>query len=401
MKILFYATYPKQSNGYAKIANRITNFLASQKNIELYYFGISANDTVVDRYVHPNIKLINVVKESPSQDPFGNDLISKKIEEIEPDIVFLYNDILVLSQIINKIHQIKQERNFKIYTYIDLVYEFEKANLILFINESTDKFFVFSDCWKKHLELIRISASKIFILKHGVDHSIFFKIEQKNARIEFGLSPDDFVILNLNRNTHRKSIDLTIQAFLIFLSRHPNDSRIKLLLNGAIENSSYPNLEIIGIECLRLGLDFHKIVDQNIILNACVLPDEKINLLYNACDVGINTCWGEGFGLCNLEHASVGKAQVVSKVGAFKDIFDEEHAKLIEPVTRIYSPNVLDSAGGYMEICNAKDFADALDFYYMNKEKRLSDGEYYINNLSLNYNWNSMLQEFYDNHIKF
>ena len=44
-------------------------------------------------------------------------------------------------------------------------------------------------------------------------------------------------------------------------------------------------------------------------------PDE-LNVLYNACDVGLNTSEGEGFGLIALEHAAAGAAQVVPRHSA-------------------------------------------------------------------------------------
>jgi hypothetical protein len=56
MKILFYATYPTQTNGYARIGNNITNYLASKVNVEVYYFGITAfTQNLVEREIHPNI----------------------------------------------------------------------------------------------------------------------------------------------------------------------------------------------------------------------------------------------------------------------------------------------------------------------------------------------------------
>ena len=53
------------------------------------------------------------------------------------------------------------------------------------------------------------------------------------------------------------------------------------------------------------------------------LPIEKLNLVYNACDVGVNTCIGEGWGLVNFEHAATATAQVVPDHTSLKEIFSE------------------------------------------------------------------------------
>ncbi len=60
MKILFYGTYPNTTSGYSRIANIITNYL-SEKNNEIYYISISNfnNNNICDRFIHPNINLID------------------------------------------------------------------------------------------------------------------------------------------------------------------------------------------------------------------------------------------------------------------------------------------------------------------------------------------------------
>lgn len=399
-KILFYATFPNQSNGYAKVGNNITNFLAEKENVEIYYFGITAYEHgTIERFIHPNIKLINVFQQSPSQNAYGDDLIVPAIQQINPDIIFLYNDILILTRILQQINKIP--KTFKIYTYIDLVYEYENTEIIHFINQNTDKFFVFSECWKKNLCSIGLNESKIFLLPHGLDTSKIFHIDKDLARQFIGIHKDDFIILNINRNTHRKAIDITVSAYLRFLKRHDCDPKIKLYLTASKENTSYDILELLRIGCIQFELNYEKIIFQHVMIsNQSIVSDKTVNHLYNASDIGINTCYGEGFGLCNLEHASIGKPQIMSKVGALSDIFSEGHCKLIEPKTRIYIPTALDITGGYMEICDSEDFANALDEYYLNKEKMAIDGEFYQKRIPEKYNWENILNDFYEKHIQ-
>jgi D-inositol-3-phosphate glycosyltransferase len=49
---------------------------------------------------------------------------------------------------------------------------------------------------------------------------------------------------------------------------------------------------------------------------------EMLNTIYNACDVGVNTCKGEGWGLVNFEHAACGVPQVVPDHTSCKEIFE-------------------------------------------------------------------------------
>ena len=50
-------------------------------------------------------------------------------------------------------------------------------------------------------------------------------------------------------------------------------------------------------------------------------PDELLNKIYNACDVGINTANGEGWGLIPFEHASCRKPLVLPNHTSFGDIW--------------------------------------------------------------------------------
>jgi hypothetical protein len=45
--------------------------------------------------------------------------------------------------------------------------------------------------------------------------------------------------------------------------------------------------------------------------------------VYNAADIGINTCIGEGWGLVNTEHGAAGVAQLVPDHTSLAEIFDE------------------------------------------------------------------------------
>jgi hypothetical protein len=45
MKIFFMTTHPAQGTGYALVANKITNFLASQPDVEVVFYGFKTIKT--------------------------------------------------------------------------------------------------------------------------------------------------------------------------------------------------------------------------------------------------------------------------------------------------------------------------------------------------------------------
>jgi D-inositol-3-phosphate glycosyltransferase len=398
MRILFFATYPNQPIGYARIGNILTNYLASIGH-DVYYLGISNfKNIAVNRYIHPNIKLIDALTERrpDSTELYGVDIVCDIIAKVNPDIFLIYNDVIVISRIFNQFIESKINKQFKTYVYLDLVYEFEKIKFISHINAQSDHIFAFSECWKQNLIEMGVNELKIDVLPHGFDNLLFFPIVNPSKNKElFNFKEDDFIILNTNRNTYRKALDITIDAFIQFLKMNNYNPRLKLYLNLSTQ-MGYDILNLIQIICIKHKADYQTIVNQYIFTRNQneFLSDSKLNQLYNACDVGINTCLGEGFGLCNLEHGGVGKPQIISKTGALKDIFTSEYSTLIEPKSQLYIDGHIDEHGGYIEICSPTDFANAINKYYHNHELAKEHGEKARTHIVSKYNWETILKEF-------
>jgi glycosyltransferase involved in cell wall biosynthesis len=403
MKILFFASYPDIGIGYSRIANILSNHLA-EKGHEIYYVGISNfNTNKCVRYIHPNITLIDALQEEKNKgtnELYGVNVICDNIIKINPDIVFIYNDAIVISRILNNFIKNNIVKSFKLYIYLDLVYKYEKLDLINHIDKFADIIFVFSEYWKKNLIEMGINENKIDILYHGIDNKTFYPIEKNMARQQFNFKEDDFIILNTNRNSYRKCIDKTIDSFIKFLKIKNMNKNIKLFLNMNLnegqEQQGYDIINLIKISCIKNKVDYNTVIYNNIYKynNNTTMSDEMLNYLYNACDLGINTCCGEGFGLCNLEHGSLGKPQIISNVGGLSDIFSNEYSTLIDPITEIYVSNLLDFHGGYLEICSTDDYTNGMIKYYENPNLLEKHGNLARKILTEKYNWENILESF-------
>ena len=409
MIILFFASYPTLPIGYSRIGNILSNYLAEQGHI-IYYLGISNfKNTSVERDIHPNIKIIDALleeKKKGSDELYGVNVICDLLLEIKPDLLFIYNDIIVVSRIFNNFIERKIKKDFKTFVYLDLVYHYEKIQLVKHIDHFSDKILVFSDCWRENLEEMGVDSNKILIVPHGVDRNNFFPVNKMYAREMFGFKEDDFIILNTNRNNYRKCIDKTIDAFIKFLKIKKSDPKIKLFLNMNFNNMSTQGYDVINqvkIACLINKLDYEHILNNHIFRNNSDknISDEMLNYLYNCCDVGINTCVGEGFGLCNLEHGSVGRAQIVSGVGALNDIFTNEYATVIKPVAEIYVPDNIDFHGGYIKISSTDDIVDAMIRYYDDRDLCKEHGKKTREIMIEKYNWENILKELENNITRF
>ena len=70
------------------------------------------------------------------------------------------------------------------------------------------------------------------------------------------------------------------------------------------------------------------------------LPDEQLNVLYNACDVGITTTTGEGWGMVSFEHAATKSAQIIPRHTSLAELWNGA-AEFIEPTAKMTYPGNL------------------------------------------------------------
>ena len=159
---------------------------------------------------------------------------------------------------------------------------------------------------------------KTSIIPHGIEYDLFYKIENKNKlREDFFKSDqlnDKFIFLNANRNLSRKRLDLTIEAF----SNMQNKNTMLWMHCGVTDRSM--NIKKLG---KRFGVSNRLIltdIDGNI-HGARNVSVEILNKIYNATDAGVNSSMGEGWGLTNAEHASLGKPQIVGRHTAFIELY--------------------------------------------------------------------------------
>lgn len=486
-KVLFIGTYPDQASGYGRVANQITNHLARMCDYQKYkvvHFGYhnveSSRVKHGERRVDPAIELIDVLHEEKRKklaNVYGDEIINDVVSYTKPDVVIIYNDVLVTTRMLNKLNTLRQKSAggdgtvgtlpFKLVAYLDLVYEYERSDCVEFVCTHVDEVWTFSDFWKTHIEKVMHSrgikgvdgasaetnasaknTASIHVLPHGVDvqgvstHNplsstaplVFTNpmdrtstcaiTQDKNyirdsdnesdgsakdeypyysmsnvvheARAKFGISATDFVILNANRNTYRKALDLTLRAFLMFLRTHAYDDTLKLFLTCNMETTSgYNVLSVIRDVCVELDMDYDRVVQKHVLIpRERPVSDTDLRLLQIVCDVGLNTCVGEGFGLCSIEHAFVGaRPQIVSGVGALTDLFEDKKTGLVIPPVASYTvSNHTDVHNGLARVCLASDFADAIEWCYTNKGEAAKLGLAAQQKFGREYRWGCVLK---------
>ncbi len=206
------------------------------------------------------------------------------------------------------------------------------------------------------------------IIPHGVDTNTFYQIKEKRSdfKNEFfapyldkvGDMSDSFVVLSAARNQPRKKLDVTMKGFAKFARNKP--SNVKLYMHCGIVDSS------INVDTLanRYGITDRLIVSSTK-RGVQVVPDKRLNEIYNVGDVGINTGLGEGWGLPSVEHAVTGAVQLVPSHSACRELFTG-CGVLMNTVGEFMFDNSL-TVG---RLVSSDEVAQRLEFLYRNVEER-------------------------------
>jgi glycosyltransferase involved in cell wall biosynthesis len=346
--------------GFARVLHSLIDRLKERWEFHHLALNYEGGPHTLDWEVHPA---------GSEGDFFGGNRIRGLVEKIEPRLVFLLNDPWVLGRYLEPLQDLRSD--FKIVAYSPVDAGPLEPSLIEPLHR-LDSLVLYTEYGRRQIEAAFAALQRqapdracppLSVIPHGVDTDLFRPLPEENgtpgrqaAREKLFPAPghfrDDFIVLNANRNQPRKRIDLTIKGFAEFARDKPEG--VRLYLHMGVEDCGW---NIVSL-ARRHG------IEDRLILTAVepFLPavgDEVLNWIYNACDVGINTSLGEGWGLVNLEHAATGAAQVVPRHSACAEIWDGA-ALLVEPVLSLTTERILTEGW----IVGPRGVADALERLY-------------------------------------
>jgi glycosyltransferase involved in cell wall biosynthesis len=303
-------------------------------------------------------------------DIYGFGRLENLIEVIKPDVIFILNDLWIHSDYVERLNKYLGKIKIILYTPIDggpiepswLKSIKDVDRLLVYTNFGKS---VINQGLKVWGENETIKFPKVEILPHGIDTTKFYPFQDKDiAKRTLYPNREDFfnnsfIVLNANRNQPRKRLDITLKAFALFSKDKP--SNVKLYLHTGVEDMGWNILSLAK----RYGID-SRVIITSLAHNLQTVPDEKLNLIYNACDVGLNTSVGEGWGLCSWEHAATKAAQIVPKHSSNIELWEKRRGILIEPSFQLTTERVLTE--GF--IVAPESVAKGLQVLYENKDLR-------------------------------
>jgi hypothetical protein len=368
MRFVLVSTHVDQTTGYSKVVVNLLKQLATlAPAVKTYHFGFQRHPSRGNIRAVPQgvVAYDAAANEDPKEEGFGFNKIHEYLEMVNPDVVMIYNDPLIIHRFIEAMKYDKATSPYKLWVYVDQVYEGIAQPLIETIRKSAHRVYCFTKYWADVYAKYD-SFPDIRVLENAVDTTMFSKIPdgaRAIIRSNMGLPPDAVLMINVNRNSQRKRQDLSVMGFVELIVRDPTKPYYFIMVTGlnAQQGAFYDVSRIFGSEIRRHGLnpdDFAKrlmLVDTS----AKPLPDSAINELYNAADIGVNTSDGEGFGLCQIEHLYTGAPQLVTDIGTYRAFMDETVCGFVKPGDRVYFSGTM-PLGHWVPSFSYKELADRM-----------------------------------------
>lgn len=355
--------------GLTRVMSTVMGLLSDR--FEIDFLGIGYSEPVC---MHDGVRT-HPTNMGGGGDVFGAFQVLEMAKDTPPDVLFILHDIWMFEYYGRVLAPLR--KTTRLVGYIPLDGNIKDPSICLSLR-GLDLVIVYTQ-WAA--AEIRASFAKLIeggepdtfppvdVIYHGVEAALFAPdpavvaagfhkdgraAAKRNVFGDIEGIDDSFIVLNAARPAERKRVDLTIKGFADFAKGKP--ANVKLCLHHAItEEETADLLALIDTYGIR-----DRVIYNPLSPDGGPLSEADLARLYRACDVGINTAMGEGWGLVSFEHAATGAAQIIPNHTACGALWDATNAQMIEP-SAWYIPSFSPLEMGEVD---ASGVARALDALY-------------------------------------
>lgn len=230
-------------------------------------------------------------------------------------VVMTFHTLALMKNLVAR-DELEREEKERIDAEFDLV---RKVQKIIAPSESDMQYLQY---------LYQAETEKVDVIPPGVDLELFRPIEQKTAKSELGISPDDQIILFCGRIEPLKGIDMLLYAMKILLEKKPDLNVCMWIIGGDVSQPpSQWSRELQKLEKLRHLLKLTAVVQF-----AGQQLQEVLPYYYSAADVVVMPSHYESFGMAAAEAMACGTPVITTNVAGISSLIDEKHELLVTSV---------------------------------------------------------------------
>ena len=292
---------------------------------------------------------------------YGMDRV-KEFQDARIDMIFILNDLWMVNEYLKEI-----KRAFKVVPPVVVYFPVDAKEFDERWYENFDivtQAVVYTNFGYEVAKAAAPGEIDFEIIPHGIDTEMFYHLgmpKNEVKKISYANTPElyedgSFVVLNANRNQPRKRLDIALKGFALFDEGKPTNVRYYHHAGIIDVGWNIPKL------AKRYGMN-KRLLLTSMEENVQKIPENRLNLVYNSTDVGLNTSMGEGWGLPSMEHSITGAPQIVSDNSASREIYHD--IGLLVPSTMEQTFERVETVG---TVVRPEDVAEKLELIYNDKE---------------------------------
>jgi glycosyltransferase involved in cell wall biosynthesis len=366
IKVLVYADFIA-STGFGGVASNIVSSLYDTGKYEFTIFAINYHGVACPEQHKYKLYPASL----GSNDPYGRSVFPQFAENIDFDILFVLQDSFIVSFLPGLIKRLSalKSKPFKVITYFP-VDSTLKESWVDNIKDS-DSVVAFTEFGKKAYQ--KYDSKSVTVIPHGINIADFHPVKKgavKNFRAQyFGNKADKFIFTIVARNQIRKDIPRAMMAFKEFNKKHKDSI---LYLHMASKDQGWDIKEVM----VSLGLtDDQVIFPHNFNVNSG-FPINVLNLIYNASDVVMLSCVGEGWGLSATEAMACKTPVIMPNNTVIPEIVTEDRGYLVDSGSNINLFTVLSNDSDVVRpLVDINSLVDTMEHVYLNYEEAKGKAE--------------------------
>jgi len=332
-KLLIHTDSPMLQSGFARCGRELAKRFYEKKHIDTqgkeerdFEISYAAWHYFNKRYDFPYF--LYPLSKADGDEPKQFKVI---LGDSQPDLIFSIGDLWnfqSIYEVVREYKETKPDAKWILWLTVDGEHLHPSWKQVL---DYADDVNVFSNFAKNEINLY--SGIQANIVYPGVDREVFHPIKTniKDNSLPFNIG-QTFLVLNVNQNTDRKNIPLTLEGFRDFAK--DKEDVFMMLVTDPEDPHGYDLWDFIK----SMGLNKKVAITREAgPLNG--MSDAKLNLMYNLASVSINTSIGEGLSLPTLEAMAVGTPVLATDYAAVPELINQGGGIKLKIVGHMYGFN--------------------------------------------------------------
>ena len=313
IRLLAFCDDPAVPTGFGRVADHVLKPLVDGGKYEVHICAMNYRGDTPDLARYPYRYYMPYM--SPQKDAYGFGRVKELLARVEPDVVWLFNDLPILSTYFREGGDALKDVPTVAYTPIDGD-PFPKSYLDGLALATIPAVYT-----QYAYDVIARTAhpmrSWLRVISHGHDPQEFYPLAEDKAdatrlarqclgeRAGKVIDPNWYVVLRVDKNQERKNWPATLKAFAEFAQDKP-EARLWCHTPFLVPN---------GYDIAALAERYNvtdKVIGSGLSARNLGIPVEALNLLYNAADVHFSTATGGGWELSTHEAKAAGTPTLIT-----------------------------------------------------------------------------------------